>query len=167
MTVGALFTKSTGQPATGLTLTDIDLYLYSRAVADGTVATVWNGENPTEEVGGGLYTKAYASANLATYEYSGYAQYTGATTLDSNYALQTAPGVLNAATDIADEVLKRGVSNVEDSASGTSLAELLLAAFESGVADTTWTIYKTDHSTTFSTRTVTTDADAEPIIAVT
>jgi hypothetical protein len=68
---------------------------------------------------------------------------------------------------VADEVLKRGVSNVEDTADATSLAALVLAAFESALAGTTWTIYKTDHSTTFTTRTVVTDSSADPIIEVT
>lgn len=91
ITVSAIFTKDSGDPATGLTLTDIDIYLYRRAKSDGTVTTVWNGENPTEEVGGGIYTKAYASDDPATYDYFAFAQYTGATELDSNYALMSAP----------------------------------------------------------------------------
>lgn len=90
--VTALFTKDDGNPATGLTLTDIDLYLYSRARADGTVATVWNGENPAEEVGGGVYSKAYTSEDETTYTYSAYAHYTGATSLDSIYSLQAGAG---------------------------------------------------------------------------
>ena len=68
---------------------------------------------------------------------------------------------------IADETLKRGVSNVEDTADATSIAALVLAAFESVIAGATWTIYKTDHATTFTTRTVTTDAAADPIVEVT
>jgi hypothetical protein len=72
------------------------------------------------------------------------------------------------ATDqIGDAVLTRGVSNVEDTADATSLAALVLAAFESAISSTTWTIYKTDHSTTFTTRTVTTDSSAEAIVEVT
>ena len=73
----------------------------------------------------------------------------------------------SAAQEIADAVLVRGAANVEDSAEAASLAELILACFESAVADTVWTIYKTDHSTTFSTRTVTTDSNAQPITEVT
>lgn len=87
LTVTALFTKSTGTPATSLTLAEIDLYLYRRAKADGTIAAVWTAQHPTEEIGGGLYSKSYASDDPALYEYFGYAQYTGVTVLDSNYAL--------------------------------------------------------------------------------
>jgi len=70
---------------------------------------------------------------------------------------------------IANDVLKRGVGNVDDTADATSLAALVLAAFDSVIdeATSTWTIYKTDHETTFTTRTVTTDPDAEGIIEVT
>ena len=73
----------------------------------------------------------------------------------------------DATNQIADAVLIRGVSNVEDTADATSLAALVLAAFESVISGTTWTIYKTDHSTTFTTRTVTTDSSAAPIVEVT
>uniref|UniRef100_A0A6M3KPM4 Uncharacterized protein n=1 Tax=viral metagenome TaxID=1070528 RepID=A0A6M3KPM4_9ZZZZ len=72
-----------------------------------------------------------------------------------------------AAQEIADAILVRGVSNVEDSADATSLAALILGAFESVISGSTWTIYKTDHSTTFTTRTVTTSGSANPIIEVT
>lgn len=68
---------------------------------------------------------------------------------------------------IADEVLKRAVSNVEDSADAASLGAMILAAFESVISGSTWTIYKTDHSTTFATRTVTTSGNVAPIVEVT
>lgn len=67
---------------------------------------------------------------------------------------------------IADEMLKRGVSNVEDTAGALTLAELILAAFESSRSGTTWTIRKSD-ATTFSTRTLTLDDTADPITGVT
>lgn len=70
-------------------------------------------------------------------------------------------------TAIADEVLKRGVSNVEDTADAHSLACLVLAALESAISGTTWTIKKTDGATTFTTKTVTKDATATPITGVT
>lgn len=90
MLIAALFTKNAGAPATGLALADIDLYLYSRAKATGVVATVLNGVHPTEEVGGGIYTRAYVD-DPATYDYFAYAHYTGVTVLDSVYSLQGTP----------------------------------------------------------------------------
>jgi hypothetical protein len=74
---------------------------------------------------------------------------------------------LPTATEIADAVLKRGVDNTEATADVASLTELILAAFESKIAATTWTIYKTNHSDTFNTRTVSLDASADPITEVT
>jgi len=90
MVVAALFTKSSGQPATGLTLSDIVIYLYARAKSDGAVTTIWSGENPTEEIGGGLYSKSY-DADTTTYDYFAYAVYSGSETLDTNYAVMQHP----------------------------------------------------------------------------
>lgn len=84
---------------------------------------------------------------------------TGAITSD-----ELAESALN---EIADAVLKRGVNNVEDVADNASLAELILAAFESAISGTSWVIKKTDGVTTFNTRTVTKDPDADPITGVT
>jgi len=67
---------------------------------------------------------------------------------------------------IADEILKRGVSNTEDTADTTSLTAIILAILESSISSTTWTIRKTG-GTTFATKTVTLDAAADPITAVT
>jgi hypothetical protein len=72
----------------------------------------------------------------------------------------------DAANEIADAVLSRGVSNVQDTADTTSLAALILAAFESAISGTTWTIRKTG-GTTFVTKTVTVDAAADPITGIT
>jgi hypothetical protein len=83
-------------------------------------------------------------------------------------ALQEAPtgGSAPTAIQIADAVLSRAVSNVEDAADVNSLAALILATFESARSGTTWTIRKTG-GTTFTTKTLTVDADADPITAVT
>lgn len=70
------------------------------------------------------------------------------------------------ANTVADAVLTRGVSNVQDTADTTSLAALILATFESSVSGTTWTIRKTG-GTTFVVKTLTVDADADPVIGVT
>lgn len=67
---------------------------------------------------------------------------------------------------IADEILKRGIVNVEDTADATSLAALVLAAFESVIVGALWTIYKTDHSTTFTTKPIVTSPAADPITEV-
>ena len=176
MIVSALFTKNVGDPATGLTLTDIDVYLYRRAKADGAVTTVWNGVNPTEEVGGGIYTRSYAD-DPDTYDYFGYAHYTGGTTLDSNYALQgasptaTVDDVIGDTADkIADHTLRRSFANAAASSDGDakSFRSLLGAVAKLvnklAIASSTLTVYEADDATSLGTQTLTTSSSAEPII---
>jgi len=81
-------------------------------------------------------------------------------------AITSSEFATSAAQEIADEILKRGVSNVESSADAHSLATIILATLESSLSGTTWTIKKTD-GTTFTTKTVVTDPTAEPITSVT
>jgi len=68
--------------------------------------------------------------------------------------------------NIADAVLARNVDQVEAAAPEHSLSTIVLAALESQVVGTTWTIKRTDGSTTHATKTVSTDAGAEPITGV-
>ena len=75
-------------------------------------------------------------------------------------------GDMPSATAIADAVLSRSVTNVEDSAETNSIAQMILAMFESGVVGTTWTIRKVSGST-FTTKTLTVDDTADPVTAVT
>lgn len=86
--------------------------------------------------------------------------------LPTNSELATALGDLPTAVEVADAVLTRGVDNVEDTADTHSVAAMILAMFESAVVGTTWTIRKTG-GTTFATKTIATDPDAEPIVSVT
>lgn len=175
MIVTALFTKNSGQPATGLTLTDIDLYLYRRTRADGTVATVWNGVNPTEEVGGGLYSRSYTD-DPDTYDYYGYAQYTGATTLDVDYSLQGGSYAVtvtdmdaDTANKAADHTIRRSFANAAASSDGDAKSfRSLLGAIAKLVnkiiaAGSTLTVYEADDTTALGTQTITTTVDAEPI----
>jgi hypothetical protein len=84
----AAFSENGGDdPATGLTLAQIDLYLYRQNIATGLVEVVWNGsQNPDAEVPNiGMYYKILTGAELEIYHYHGGAQYTGATVLDANW----------------------------------------------------------------------------------
>jgi hypothetical protein len=87
--VAVTFTKSSGQPATGLTLAQIALYLTSINNATGAVGVVWDGTQiPTVEVTNtGTYVRLYTGADLATYSYVVSATYSGITVLDSDYAV--------------------------------------------------------------------------------
>lgn len=70
------------------------------------------------------------------------------------------------AVENADALLIRDVSNVEDTAATHSLCTIVLATLESSISSTTWTIRKTG-GTTFTTKTITVDASADPITGVT
>ena len=70
------------------------------------------------------------------------------------------------AQQVADEVLKRSVAGVEATAAEWSLATLILAVLESVISGTTWTIKRTDGTTTHFTKTVATSASAEHITSV-
>ncbi len=72
---------------------------------------------------------------------------------------------LATASQIAAAVLQTDLSTVENDAPADSLCTVCLATLHSSVADTTWTIRKTD-GTTKATKTVTASADAEPITGV-
>jgi hypothetical protein len=71
-----------------------------------------------------------------------------------------------AANEIADAILLRSYSNVEDTAGDHTLAALIAGALESAIVGTTWTLYKTDGATAMLTKTVTVDASADPITGV-
>ena len=58
------------------------------------------------------------------------------------------------------------VSNVEAAAPEHSLCTIVLAGLESSLSGTTWTIKRTDGSTTHATKTVTADGSASPITGV-
>jgi hypothetical protein len=84
----------------------------------------------------------------------------GSRLADASY---TAPP---SATTIADTTLGRSVANSQATAAEWSLATLVLAALESSIAGSTWTIYRTDGTTVHATKTVTTDAAADPVTGV-
>lgn len=85
ITFTALLTQNGGSPATGLTLSDIDFYLYSVSINSGAITEIWNTENPTAEISNtGMYIRQYISADLNEYQYVGRASYGGGSTLDSD-----------------------------------------------------------------------------------
>lgn len=87
MIISVLFTQAGGMPALGLTLADIDIYVYSRNKTTGLVAVVWGPQSPTQEIGiTGQYVRDLAGADLEQYDYFSFAEYTGAAVLDSNYS---------------------------------------------------------------------------------
>ena len=65
----------------------------------------------------------------------------------------------------ADAVLKRGVANVEGTADLMSVTEFVLAALHATTSGTSLVIKRSD-GTTFSTRSITTDANATPVTSI-
>lgn len=91
LTISATFTKNSGQPATGLDLADIEITLVRQHKATGVDEEIWSAQNPTEEIDNvGSYIAIYSGANLSVYNYFANIQYTGLTTLDTNYVSGTA-----------------------------------------------------------------------------
>jgi len=96
-----------------------------------------------------------------------------ATTIASDVWVQAAR-TLTASTNLniptsdatAKAVLKTSVSDTQDAAAPHSLTAIVLGALESSVAGTVWTIRKTT-GTAFTTKTVTSDSTAKPIVGVT
>lgn len=72
----------------------------------------------------------------------------------------------DAALEIADALLGRSVSTIEGTASEHSLATIILATLESSISGTTWTIKRTNGSTTHFAKTLTVDAAAYPVTSV-
>lgn len=87
LTISAAFTQSGGQPATGLTLADIALFLTSQHRTTGATAVIWNGAvNPTVEIdNAGAYIRIYTGADLDTYNYYAAAHYVGVAVLDVDW----------------------------------------------------------------------------------
>lgn len=69
-------------------------------------------------------------------------------------------------TGIADEVLKRGVDNVEDTADRHSLGAMVMIGTNSSISSTTLTAKKPSDDSTFQTYTLTVSASADPITSV-
>ena len=68
--------------------------------------------------------------------------------------------------EIADAILSRNVSNVEVGLGEHTLGTIVLCILESVRSGTTWTIKRSDSTTTHVTKTLTLDASAEPVIGV-
>jgi len=106
------YTRNSGDiPATGLTLTDIDLYLTSVNRATGVDAVVWDGsQNPTFEVDNtGVYGRILATGDLDAYNYVGGGLYTGAVVLDNDWVVGSTGRVEASAAEVANALLAHSV----------------------------------------------------------
>ena len=69
-------------------------------------------------------------------------------------------------SELADAILSRNVSNVEVGLGEHTLGTIVLCILESMRSGTTWTIKRSDSTTTHVTKTLTLDASAQPVIGV-
>jgi len=111
--------------------------------------------------GGEIYSAATPSNILAVWAIASNEVENLDAKVSSGVVLSTA--VMQA---MADTLLGRSVATVEGTASAHSLAEMILGLLESSTAGTTWTIKRTDGTTTFSTRTLALDSTALPVTGV-
>jgi hypothetical protein len=118
---------------------------------------------------------ATVSSRMATYtQPTGFLAATFPSTVASPTNITSATGVVLSTAGneaAADTTLRRTMANVEASASGDTLGLSSIYGFvqmaqESAVSGTTLTVKKTDGTTTLGTKTVATDAGADPITGV-
>ncbi|MBR5709981.1 MAG: hypothetical protein IKX40_04420 [Thermoguttaceae bacterium] len=155
-----VYNPSDGSPATGATSISVYVSLDggSPALATNSAVEVDASHSP------GIYkivlTAAEMNADVVVLTFS------HATAAAMPMTIVTQPDVPTA-NAIADAALSRSVSNVEASAAEHSLTTLILGALESKLnADKTWSIYRTDGETLHATKTVSTNASAEPVTGV-
>lgn len=159
LTVSATFTQSSGQPATGLTLAEINLYLTAVNKSTGARTVIWDGtQNPTFEVNNtGAYGRIYSSADFDTYIYFAAANYTGATVLDQDW-------ITGAASVEASVSLTTPVASVTAAVTGSTITVY---------RGTTWIISLTGlgnisayDTIYFSVKRYPTDSEADAIVRV-
>jgi hypothetical protein len=118
----------------------------------------WKGSTPANLTAQGYVQSNIASTDLAVFT---------ADSFESD-ALQNQSFVsdIPTATENADALLARSVSNVEGSAAEHSLATLVLLALESIRNGDVLTIKKTDGTTTYLTKALTRDESAVPVVGI-
>lgn len=116
MTVAVSLKLAGGAPATGLTLSEIDLWLTAQHRVTGVDTIIWDGtQNPTDEMANtGDYIRIYASADLDLYNYYAVANYTGVTVLERDW-IHGAVGIelipLGTAQEFTYTVVEEGTGN--------------------------------------------------------
>lgn len=132
---------------------------FTLSIANGFEVGKWYNVTTSGTVGGvtGKYTWKF---RLVAAE-----EVAGVPKVDTEYIQGDAPTV-ETSVEIADSILARDASAVEDTAGEHSLCGLILSVLEWSIAGNTLTIKKTDGTTTFLTKTLTTTAGAAPITAL-
>lgn len=142
------FTLNSGDdPAVGLALGDIDLYLTSINRQTGALAVLWNGtQNPIFEVNNaGVYGRILATGDLGTYNYVGGGLYTGAALVDVEWVV----GSVGRVEEPLDSIKNKDAGETYDAATDSleAISDKLTSAqitVTSPVAGTTLTIVRGD-----------------------
>ena len=167
LTISATFTQSAGDaPATGLTLTDIDLYLTAVKKTDGARTVIWNGsQHPSAEVDNvGAYIKQYTSADLDTYDYFAAAIYTGSETLDADSVNGAATADHQGVWTYATRTLTQAAASVTAAVSGSDLTIHRGDTFVAALTDIGDISDRT--KLWFTVKSSTGDADSEALVQI-
>lgn len=164
LTVAATFTRNTGQPATELTLAEIDLYLTAHDKSTGADTVVWNGtQNPTEEIDNcGTYARIYADADMDDYDYFARASYTGAAVLDVDHVIGATEGP--SPWDYGTRTLTQSAAQIQAAVEGEDITILRgdsLSASLTGMGSLTGYV-----SLDFSVKESRADSDDDAIIRI-
>ncbi len=155
-----VYNPSDGSPVTGATSISVYVSLDGGAPALATNSAVEVDASHSPGIYKIVLTAAEMNADVIVLTFS------HASAAAMPMTIVTQPDVPTA-NQIADAALSRSVSNVEATAAEHSLTTLVLGALESSLnADKTWSIYRTDGETLHATKTVTTNASAEPVTGV-
>jgi len=165
--IAAQFTITGGQPATGLALADIELYLTRVHNTTGTETVIWTGaENPTIEVDNcGAYARLYVAADTTPYSYFAMAHYTGATVLDTDYVM----GTLDAASSYAVWTYTTRTLTSASTAPGTGLTAGVWTVYRGDNLDRTFADIAADATITkvqLTVKTSNTLSDSDAILAI-
>ena len=155
-----VYNPSDGSPVTGATSISVYVSLDGGAPALATNSAVEVDASHSPGIYKIVLTAAEMNADVVVLTFS----HASAAAMPMTIATQ--PDIPTA-NQIADAALARSVSNVEATAAEHSLTTLVLGALESKLnSDKTWSIYRTDGETLHATKTVTTNASAEPVTGV-
>ena len=172
--VASQFTMLAGQPAVGLALADIDLYLTRINNTTGVDTVVWDGtQHPTAEIDNcGTYARLYALADLDLYTYFSMAQYTGVAVLDVDYvmgAVSRDESLLTAAGVVAVWSATTRILTSSSTAPGTGLTAGTWTVLRGDILQRTFATIAADASITkvqFSFRNDKNKPDTASILAV-
>ena len=169
-----VFSITTHDPDTGVVTDAASAPTYRVYENEGATALLSGTMNEMVDADSSANTTGFYTASIACTAVNGfehgktYTVYIEATVDGDKGAICYSFKAVNLTTllqAMADEILKRGASNVEATADEFSLCYVILALSNAVIAEGIQTVKKTD-DTTFATKNLTTDAAADPITGI-